>query len=170
MPFLPGFTYVLRQLTAIALLPLTVTVIVPLWIARSNGVALAAPVSMTGWAAYLAGLALLVTGLTLFGWSLALFWTRGRGTLAPWDPPRQFVADGPYRYVRNPMISGVILILMAESLMLRSWPHAAWAGGVFVINLIYIPSIEEPALEARFGESYARYKANVRRFIPRLRP
>ena len=54
--------------------------------------------------------------------------------------------------------------------MLRSRPHAAWAVGVFFLDLIYIPSIEEPALEARFGESYLRYKANVRRFIPRLRP
>lgn len=59
-------------------------------------------------------------GLALFGSTLFLFWTRGRGTLAPWDPPRVFVAKGPYRYVRNPMIGGVIFILLAEALVLRS--------------------------------------------------
>jgi protein-S-isoprenylcysteine O-methyltransferase Ste14 len=161
---------VVRQIVSIAILPFTVTVVVPVWIARANRVAFAAPNGAAQYALCACGLAVLGFGLALFGSSLFLFWTRGRGTLAPWDPPRVFVADGPYRYVRNPMISGVALILLAESLVLRSWPHAEWAGAFLLLNLVYIPLLEEPMLSARFGESYAAYKRNVRRFIPRLRP
>jgi protein-S-isoprenylcysteine O-methyltransferase Ste14 len=161
---------VLRQLVAIAILPFTVTAVVPVWIARVNGVAFVMPNGPAASALCACGLVALGIGVALFGSSLFLFWTRGRGTLAPWDPPRRFVGEGPYRYVRNPMISGVILILLAESLILRSWPHVEWAGTFLLLNLIYIPLFEEPMLHARFGESYAEYKRNVRRFVPRLRP
>jgi len=160
----------LRHLLAIALLPFTVTVLVPLWVARRNGtVALVGdePVELLIQGI---GLAILVVGLVLFVASLRRFATEGKGTLAPWDPPTQFVVRGPYRYVRNPMISGVILVLVAESLLLLSRPHAAWAAAVWVINLVYIPLFEEPQLERRFGEPYREYCAHVRRFLPRLRP
>ncbi|HEX3068855.1 MAG TPA: isoprenylcysteine carboxylmethyltransferase family protein, partial [Thermoanaerobaculia bacterium] len=77
---------------------------------------------------------------------------------------------GPYRYVRNPMIAGVILIIIAESLLFRSLSLAEWAAAFFVINAIYFPLIEEPQLESRFGEEYRRYKRHVRRFVPRIQP
>jgi protein-S-isoprenylcysteine O-methyltransferase Ste14 len=161
---------VVRQLVAIAILPFTVTVIVPVWIAKAARIALAMPDHPATLALWTCGLAVLGIGLALFGSALFLFWTRGHGTLAPWDPPRTFVADGPCRYVRNPMISGVLCILLAESLVLQSWPHAGWAATFLVMNLVHIPLLEEPMLDARFGESYAKYKRNVRRFVPRLRP
>ncbi|MFI5182692.1 MAG: methyltransferase family protein, partial [Thermoanaerobaculia bacterium] len=59
-------------------------------------------------------------GLVLFVSSLHHFATRGRGTLAPWDPPRNLVVTGPYRFVRNPMISGIIFILFSEASLLQS--------------------------------------------------
>ncbi len=161
---------IVRQLVSIAILPFTVTVLVPVWIARANRMAFVAPRGAVAYALSAAGLAVLGIGLALFGSSLFLFWTRGRGTLAPWDPPRVFVAEGPYRYARNPMISGVVLVLLAESMVLRSWPHARWAGAFLLINLVYIPLVEEPMLSARFGGSYAAYRRNVPRLIPRLRP
>jgi protein-S-isoprenylcysteine O-methyltransferase Ste14 len=68
------------------------------------------------------------------------------------------------------MISGVLLVLLGEALVLRSWPHLLWGGTFLLLNLIYIPLLEEPMLAARFGQSYADYRRNVRRFIPRLRP
>jgi protein-S-isoprenylcysteine O-methyltransferase Ste14 len=160
----------LRQLLSIAILPFTVTVVVPVWIARRNAIAVERPQDASDVALIAAGGVVLAIGLALFVSSLYLFWTRGRGTLAPWDPPRQFVAAGPYRYVRNPMISGVILILVAEALIVRAWPLAEWAATFFVINLIYIPLVEEPMLDARFGDSYLTYKKHVRRFIPRVAP
>lgn len=160
----------IRQLLAILILPVTVTVFIPIWITGRSGTGFTMPDGATELLLLLCGVAVLAVGLVLFGWSLFYFWTRGRGTLAPWDPPRHFVVDGPYRYVRNPMISGVIVILIGEALVLRSWPHARWAGLFALINLIYIPLTEEPMLEARFGEPYRRYLKAVRRFIPRLRP
>ena len=93
-----------------------------------------------------------------------------RGTLAPWDPPRELVVRGPYRYVRSPMISGVVLALFGESLVLQSAPHAEWAVGFLIINLVYIPLLEEPMLRIRFGDSYREYCRHVPRIVPRLSP
>ncbi|HZR23753.1 MAG TPA: isoprenylcysteine carboxylmethyltransferase family protein [Vicinamibacterales bacterium] len=159
-----------RQLLAIAILPFTMAVIIPMWIGRANRAAFVAPVTPADYALIVGGIAAAIVGLALFISTNYLFWTRGRGTLAPWDPPREFVAVGPYRYVRNPMISGVILIILAESLVWRSWQIGEWAAAFFVINLIYIPLVEQPMLDARFGASYREYKKRVRMFLPRLAP
>lgn len=118
----------------------------------------------------LLGVALLAVGLALFVASLRRFASEGQGTLAPWDPPRRLVVRGPYRYVRNPMISGVIFVLCAEALILLSAPHAIWAAAVFAVNAIYIPLLEEPMLEARFGDDYREYCRHVGRLLPRARP
>jgi protein-S-isoprenylcysteine O-methyltransferase Ste14 len=122
------------------------------------------------WLARLAGVVLLVLGLGLFGWCLRLFARVGRGTLAPWDPTQRLVAVGPYRYVRNPMISGVALILLGQALWWGSKVLGTWTGSFVIINHIYFVLSEEPGLESRFGENYRRYKANVPRWIPRIRP
>ncbi len=159
----------IRQLVAVAALPCMVTVVIPLWIARRDGLAFTAPRSAAGVAAVAGGVALLAVGFALFATSLFYFWTRGRGTLAPWDPPRRFVVDGPYRYVRNPMISGVIFLLLGEACIVRSRALGEWAALFTLINMIYIPLVEEPMIFARFGEPYAQYKRAVRRFLPRAR-
>ena len=160
----------LRHLLAILVLPATAAVFVPLWIARRYQTQPAPPSTLADWLMTLAGITLLGAGLTLFVACLARFATEGRGTLAPWDPPRRLVLRGPYRYVRNPMISGVTLVLFGEALVLRSPPHGWWALAFVAINAVYIPLVEEPQLENRFGENYRRYKRHVRRFIPRLHP
>jgi protein-S-isoprenylcysteine O-methyltransferase Ste14 len=120
--------------------------------------------------AQFAGLWVLAIGLTLFMTSLRRFANDGDGTLAPWDPPRRLVIRGPYRYVRNPMTSGVVFVLFGEALMLLSRPHAIWAATFLVINVICIPLFEEPQLRARFGASYDEYSRHVPRLMPRLRP
>jgi protein-S-isoprenylcysteine O-methyltransferase Ste14 len=160
----------LRHLLAIAILPFTVAVLVPVWIARRYGVALTLGRSVGPVFLQVVGLALLSLGLVLAVASVWLFATEGRGTLAPWDPPRVFVVRGPYQFVRNPMISGIILLLFGEAFALLSPPHGVWAICCVILNLIYIPLIEEPQLERRFGDSYREYCRHVRRFIPRLRP
>lgn len=159
-----------RHLLSIAILPLTVTVLVPLWIARGSGIRLALGGSAAERALQAAGVALLGVGLVLFAASLRRFASEGEGTLAPWDPPRRLVVRGPYRFVRNPMISGVVFVLFGEAAVLVSRPLAVWALGFLALNAIYIPLMEEPMLEARFGDSYAAYRRHVRRFLPRLRP
>jgi protein-S-isoprenylcysteine O-methyltransferase Ste14 len=158
----------LRQLLAIAILPGSAAVLVPLWLARRRPPP-AWPTTPLEMVTVAAGVLLTVAGLGVFGWCLRLFW-RGRGTLAPWDPPRQFVAAGPYRYVRNPMITGVFLVLVGEAAILRSGAAAGWALLFAVINAVYIPLSEEPGLEARFGASYRAYCAAVPRFVPRRHP
>ncbi|HJR58432.1 MAG TPA: isoprenylcysteine carboxylmethyltransferase family protein [Vicinamibacterales bacterium] len=160
----------LRQLLAVLALPFTVTVVIPVWIARRNAVVFAMPGDVAGLVMVGIGAVCLGGGLVLFAACVFYFWTRGRGTLAPWDPPRRFVAEGPYRFVRNPMISGVILAVAGEALLLRSRPIAEWAALFTLINLVYIPLLEEPRLEARFGETYTRYLRAVPRFMPRLGP
>jgi len=161
---------VLRHLLAVAVLPFSVTVLIPTWIARANGVQVMWGQSAAALGLQAAGAVVLGVGLVLFAASLRRFATEGRGTLAPWDPPRQLVVQGPYRFVRNPMISGVVLVLCGEAGLLVSRPHAIWALSFAAINLIYIPLFEEPQLAARFGDAYREYCRHVPRLLPRLSP
>ena len=161
---------ILRQLLSIAILPVTVTVGIPIWLARRHGIRFAIGTAAPEMLLQLIGAASLAAGLLLFASSLRQFAARGKGTLAPWDPPKHLVVEGPYRYVRNPMISGVLCELIGEASLLQSWPHGQWALLFLVINLVYIPLSEEPQLEARLGASYAEYRRHVRRLLPRLRP
>lgn len=158
----------IRHACSIVLLPGVVTIGVPLWIARRTHVALIPPHDFRSALLQALGALSLIIGLALFSSSLYYFWSRGRGTLAPWDPPRRFVVEGPYRFVRNPMISGVIFLLIGEALVLRSPALGEWAAAFIAINAAYIPLLEEPMLAARFGEPYRRYTREVGRFIPRL--
>jgi protein-S-isoprenylcysteine O-methyltransferase Ste14 len=161
-----------QHLKAILLLPCMVTVAIPASILYGTGIAgmaLYRPVPwnvlmLTG-AVILLGLGLLLLVTTI--WSFARI---GRGTLAPWSPTQRLVVVGVYRHVRNPMISGVFCILLAEILFFGSPALLGWLVIFVVVNLIYIPFLEEPGLENRFGQDYARYKQNVPRWIPRLRP
>ena len=113
---------------------------------------------------------LLILGLALAGWTMRLFAVQGQGTAAPWNPPKKLVVSGPYRYVRNPMITSVLIMLLAEALLLNTW----WCVTLFVLfwlgNMIYFPFFEEKDLEKRFGESYIEYKKHVPRWIPRWTP
>jgi protein-S-isoprenylcysteine O-methyltransferase Ste14 len=114
------------------------------------------------------GAALLLAGLFFAGWTMRLFARKGEGTAAPWDPPQKLVVAGPYCYVRNPMITSVLIMLIAESLLLNSWHIFIWFLVFGAINLIYFPFFEEKDLEERFGADYLRYRRNVPRWIPRL--
>jgi protein-S-isoprenylcysteine O-methyltransferase Ste14 len=161
---------ILRHLLSIGVLPFTVAVLVPLWLARRHHVDLALGTTPLAVATQGLGIACLGVGLALFTASLRQFAVRGKGTLAPWDPPKYLVVEGPYRYVRNPMISGVLFLLAGEALVLQSWPHGQWALLFLIINSVFIPVVEEPQLERRFGASYREYRQHVGRLVPRLRP
>jgi len=113
-------------------------------------------------------LILLCTGLVLAFWTARLFLTYGEGTPAPWNPPKKLVVRGPYCYVRNPMITSVMFMLLAEALLFRSWPLAGWLIIFFLINAIYFPLVEEKGLTKRFGDDYLQYKAHVPRWFPRI--
>ena len=118
----------------------------------------------------LLGLALIGLGLLLMINTISLFASRGKGTLAPWNPTQKLVVQGIYRNVRNPMISGVLAILLGEAVLFGSLPMFYWFLLFFLGNAIYIPLLEERGLVNRFGSDYLIYKQNVPRWIPRLRP
>ena len=161
-----------QHIKAILLLPIMVTVIIPVAILSFTGLDGMAFYRPAPWhALMLTGAAILLSfGLLLFATTVGLFVRIGRGTLAPWSPTQRLVVVGVYRYVRNPMITGVFCILLAEALFFGSPALLGWLVVFVVLNLIYIPFLEEPRLEKRFGEDYTQYKQNVPRWIPRPRP
>lgn len=114
-----------------------------------------------GWALAVPGAAL---GLTCV-W---LFLTAGRGTPAPFDPPKVFVASGPYRYVRNPMYVGGILALAGGGLIIGSYSILILAAVFWALAHVLVLLHEEPALEERFGDSFVQYKRQVNRWLPRV--
>jgi protein-S-isoprenylcysteine O-methyltransferase Ste14 len=148
-------------------LPLTVTVLVPWWLLARDGAAAAPHVSPVP---RVAGVVLAAGGLAMLAWTVSLFARLGRGTLAPWDPTRQLVVAGPYAYVRNPMITGVLCILLGEALVLGDSRLWSWAALFFVINAVYFVLVEEPGLRRRFGAAYDAYRREVPRWIPRATP
>jgi len=124
------------------------------------------PLSMSEWVR-VPGLVIATFGAAVALWCIGTFALVGRGTPAPFDPPREFVAVGPYRYVRNPMYLGAVAIIVGAGLMLRS--PSAVAVALFFVALahVFVLLYEEPTLEQQFGESYVRYKTSVNRWVPR---
>lgn len=157
-----------KQLRAILLLPGMVTVVIPATILYCTG--LAWPPSPRNIVLPVIGSLFILVGLILMAWTIGLFVTVGKGTLAPWNPPQKLVIRGVYRHVRNPMITGVCCILLGEAIFFASLSLLGLFGFGLILNLIYIPLSEEPGLARRFGDDYLLYKKNVPRWIPRLTP
>jgi len=151
-----------RQLLAIVLLPGTVALVIPAVIVWLGGADIEPVTGAIG--ALLIGI-----GLALVAWTVWLFARVGRGTLAPWDPTSRLVVAGPYRHVRNPMITGVGTILAGQALLFRSWGIAIALAVFALVNAIYFPLVEEPGLRRRFGAEYEEYCARVPRWLPRVR-
>ncbi len=160
----------LRHLLAILLLPGTVTVVIPTLLVATDGNRGEGGPGTLGIVGIAAGALLVMAGLLLVAQTVSLFVRLGKGSLAPWDPTVRLVVRGPYRHVRNPMISGVFTILLGEALGLGSLRLLSWALAFAGLNAVYMPLVEEPGLEKRFGRDYASYRRNVPRWIPRRRP
>ena len=161
---------ILRHLVSIAVLPFVVITVVPRWLALHYGITFVLPSGVIDTSLVALGVLSFLGGALLAGSSVLMFFLHGDGTLAPWDPPKHFVAVGPYRYVRNPMISGVFFVLLAQTLVLRSPVHAAWTTFFALLNVTFIPLVEEPQLRARFGAPFEEYCRHVHRFVPRMTP
>ena len=162
---------ILRHLLAILLLPFMVVVVVPRWLLRGWAVSDTRwPAAVASLIGHVAGSLIFLCGFALFAWCISLFARVGKGTLAPWDPTERLVVVGPYRYVRNPMITGVVTMLIGETIFHGSRVLAMWAATFVVFNFFFFLGFEEPDLERRFGDDYRRYKAAVPRWIPRRAP
>ena len=153
------------------ILPFTVLLIIPAAILWATGFKVGWGLGLP-WDAVilLAGGLLMGTGMYFLSITIWLFINIGRGTLAPWSPTRKLVVIGPYRHVRNPMISGVLMTLLGESIVFGSLGILICFLLFFIINHIYFIYSEEPGLTKRFGDEYLTYKRNVPRWIPRLKP
>ncbi len=162
----------LRQHLFAFMLPVTVLIIVPILLIIYTQELFVVPywsiLSSIGW--YLLSLPLFIIGFYLSVKSIRSFAAIGEGTLAPWTPTQNLVIEGLYRYVRNPMISGIVILLLAESIALQSIFILFWCVFFLFGNHIYFIKSEEPGLEKRFGDAYLEYKKNVPRWIPRLSP
>ena len=160
-----------RLAKAILILPGTALVYVPgfiLWATRNGSWAASLTQNLFIWliggVAALVGFALMIKTVKLF------VQEGGGGTLAPWDPIQKFIVVGPYRHCRNPMLSGVLFILLAASLLLTSWPLFAWFVFFFGLNTAYFKYVEEHELTKRYGAPYLHYKEHVNRWWPRVEP
>jgi protein-S-isoprenylcysteine O-methyltransferase Ste14 len=119
-----------------------------------------------GVAQIVGGIAVL-TGAALVFWCVAAFVALGRGTPAPFDPPRHLVVRGPYRYLRNPMYLGATIALAGASLYYEAAALALYTGGFALLTHLFVVLYEEPTLAATFGSEYADYCRRVRRWWPR---
>jgi protein-S-isoprenylcysteine O-methyltransferase Ste14 len=153
---------VMRALTYAALFISFVLVFLPAQVLVRSGVT--APPAF-GVAQAIGGV-MVVLGLSLSIWCVLAFGILGKGTPAPFDPPRRLVVRGPYRYVRNPMYIGAIVGLAGASLFYESLALAGFTALFAVTVHLFVLFYEEPTLARLFGADYAEYRRHVRRWRP----
>jgi protein-S-isoprenylcysteine O-methyltransferase Ste14 len=159
-----------RHLRAIVFLPGVVTIVAPSIITWLGGAYVGWGFKQPGAGLVIAlGVLLLAAGIGMLAWTIRLFARRGQ-TLAPWDETTQLVIEGPYRYTRNPMISGVCMMLLGEAVLIGSWWLAIWFGLFVIGQTIFISTGEEPGLVKKFGEPYREYQRHVPAVFPWRRP
>lgn len=114
-------------------------------------------------------LPVLFVGLSLIGWSVVHF-LKVKGTPVPFNPPPKLVSDGPYAHARNPMLSGVFILLFGLGILIRSFSFIFIFIPLFIVlNVWELKAIEEPELAKRLGEEYLEYKHKTPMFIPNFR-
>lgn len=126
------------------------------------------PLFRTPWN-YIISSPFLLGGLTLWIWSFLQF-IKARGTPVPVNPPPKLIQSGPYAYTRNPMLSGVFLMLFGLGLILNSPSLLFFFTPLFMVaSILEFKFIEEPELEKRLGDAYMAYKRKTPMLIPRVR-
>ena len=147
----------LRALVAVLVLPGNVAGVIP-WLLVAH------PIHFLQGAPLAAALVAFVLGMVIAGRCVADFARRGRGTLAPVDPPKKLVVEGLYRYSRNPMYVGVLLILLSEAALCRSRTLLIYSALVAVIFHLWTVFYEEPRLRKSFGAEYDDYCRRIGRW------
>jgi protein-S-isoprenylcysteine O-methyltransferase Ste14 len=116
--------------------------------------------------AQVAGAAIAIAGGVVALWCVLTFAVDGRGTPAPFDPPRRLVTSGPYAFVRNPMYVGAGLALAGAALFYESLPLLGYAALLGVIAHLFVLRYEEPTLRRMFSAEYEVYCRRVSRWWP----
>jgi protein-S-isoprenylcysteine O-methyltransferase Ste14 len=144
-----------RALIAFLLLPGVVAFLLPalfVWPIATRGF------DLTGLAPFGAGVIVLL-------WCVRDFYAAGKGTLAPWDPPQRLVRVGLYRFSRNPMYVGVLLILVGWTIACRTRSLLIYTIAVAILFHLRVLWFEEPWLARTFPEDWVEYKSRVPRWI-----
>jgi protein-S-isoprenylcysteine O-methyltransferase Ste14 len=150
----------------LVLAPGTVMILGPWWISHWH---IDAP--LLGFSFFrVIGVLLMAAGMPVLLDSFARFALQGLGTPAPIAPPRHLVVTGLYRYVRNPMYVAGLLIISGQGLFFGSVRVLEYGLAVWLIFHLFVLLYEEPVLRSKFGAEYDEFRANVRRWIPRLQP
>jgi protein-S-isoprenylcysteine O-methyltransferase Ste14 len=154
------------SLAFLLLAPGTAAGLVPWWISRWQpgppllGLRALRPV----------GVALILLGAAALLECFARFALRGLGTPAPVLPTRHLVVTGLYRHVRNPMYVAVVTAIVGQALLLGSAPVLGYALLLAIVFHLFVVGYEEPRLRSTFGAEYDAFRANVPRWVPRVRP
>lgn len=146
-----------RALLSFLLLPGIVAGVIPFFIASND------PWKTVGWPP---AIWIMVLGLIILLWTVRDFYVAGKGTLAPWDPPKELVVVGLFKYVRNPMYLGILLIIPGWGLFSGSWLVFGYACLLFVIFHIRVLVHEEPWCRSQWGETWDNYASSVNRWLP----
>jgi protein-S-isoprenylcysteine O-methyltransferase Ste14 len=155
----------LKNILFTVFVPGVVAVYIPLRV-----VARPAPIPLSDWRIWqMAALIPLSLGAAIYFWCLWDFATKGGGTPAPIDAPKRLVAHGLYKYTRNPMYIGVLLIIAGWAVFFQSRQILIYGAAVAVFFHLFVLLVEEPMLKRKFGESYVAYCKDVRRWLPKLR-
>ena len=109
----------------------------------------------------------LAAGFVILVWCVRDFYAAGKGTLAPWDSPKCLVVVGLYRFTRNPMYVGIMMLLTGWSLWAASWWLAGYSVVLAVAFHLRVVLYEEPRLQSLFNEDWKAYAASVARWVPR---
>ena len=153
-----------KTLVFTILVPGVVTVLIPLMILPHH----TGP-SMRLGVFQFTGAILILLGTGTYSWCAWDFATYGRGTPAPIAPPEELIIRGLYRFVRNPMYVGILLVLAGEAVLFVSVIHFGYAAVVFLLFHLFVVIYEEPILQRKFGGPYANYRATAPRWIPCFR-
>jgi protein-S-isoprenylcysteine O-methyltransferase Ste14 len=146
----------LRTLIFTVIAPGTVTIVVPFLLLSWTGTAVERnPI----------GVVVILLGIAVYIWCAWNFVTRGKGTPDPGQPPTQLVVSGLYRYTRNPMYVGLLLILLGEALFFGSLALLIYPLVMLLIVHVRVITYEEPELRRTFGEVYEAYVRSVPRWI-----
>jgi protein-S-isoprenylcysteine O-methyltransferase Ste14 len=145
-----------RAVIAFLLLPGTVAVLIPIYLIRRD---------LSDRAFHQSAIAPLIVGAILLLWCVRDFYVSGKGTLAPWSPPRHLVVVGLYRWSRNPMYISVSLILVGWAAAYRSTMLLNYAGIMMFLFFMRVVLFEEPWLARTHGERWRHYKEHVPRWF-----
>ncbi len=151
----------LRNLFFTILQPGLVTILFPYFIINQTGASFPVDISIY----HIAGIILFIIGLVILLICIFRLAIKGKGTLSPLDPTTKLVISGMYKYSRNPMYVGAMIMLIGESIIFQSTALWIYAIIVFVAFNLFIWLHEEPRLSRDFGDEYREYRHKVRRWI-----